>query len=434
MSALASIPDADGESVLGRIDGDASAFPGRRVSIDRTRTTAIDDDAGVQHHRPAPLAPILVLSFLATFGTAVLWNGLAFVAKEAYGFDEGWNLALAIWNGGVYALAAFRSGRVLRRLERFLSPRTVMAWVFLLQVAICPLVLLGSSTLVLFLVAGAMSGLAAFFWPVIEAFVAAGRDPDRMRHAIGWWNVTWMTALGIALVSISPFLAAGQAAWAIGALAPLNLICLAVLWWGLPSRPADHVDIHPDTEAPTGYHDLLASHRAMLPLAYALIGALSPLMPYLLSDLEAPLAWQTPLTATWMFARVAGIAILRFIPWWHGRWSTAILGATLLIGGFVGVIAAPSITTIIIALAVFGLGQAIIYYAALYYVMRVGDADIDAASTHEGLIGVGYAAGPAAAAIGVVAGGGGLVIASGLLLPAVAAWPAFRPWWRARRR
>ena len=434
MSALASIPDADGQSVLGRIDGDASAFPGRRVSIDRTRTTAIDDDAGVQHHRPAPLAPILVLSFLATFGTAVLWNGLAFVAKEAYGFDEGWNFALAIWNGGVYALAAFRSGRVLRRLERFLSPRTVMAWVFLLQVAICPLVLLGSSTLVLFLVAGAMSGLAAFFWPVIEAFVAAGRDPDRMRHAIGWWNVTWMTALGIALVAISPFLAAGHAAWAIVALSPLNLICLAVLLVGLPARPAPHAEVQPETKAPPGYHDLLASHRAMLPLAYALIGALSPLMPYLLSDLEAPIAWQTPLTATWMFARVAGITALSFIPWWHGRWTTAALGAILLLGGFVGVIAAPSIAAIIVALTVFGFGQAVIYYGSLYYVMRVGDADIDAASTHEGLIGVGYAAGPAAAAVGVIAGGGGLVIASSLLLPAAAAWPAIRPWWRARRR
>ncbi len=400
----------------------------------RTRSGVIDDDGLVHAHRPAPLAPILALSFLATFGTAVLWNGLAFIAKEAYGFDEGWNLALAIWNGAVYALAAFRSGAVLRRLERFMKPRTVLAWVFLLQVLICPMVLAGSSTVLLFVVAGAMSGLAAFFWPVIEAFVAAGRTPDRMRHAIGWWNATWMTALGLALVAIAPFLAAGHAAWAIVALAPLNLICLAVLLVGLPPRPAAHAEVQPETQPPPGYHDLLASHRAMLPLAYALIGALSPLMPYLLSDLEAPLLWQTPLTATWMFARVAGITVLRFVPWWHGRWTTAVLGATLLLGGFVGVIASPSITMIIIALTVFGLGQAVIYYGSLYYVMRVGDADIDAASTHEGLIGVGYAAGPAAAAVGVIAGGGGLVIASSLLLPAAAAWPAIRPWWRARRR
>ena len=53
----------------------------------RTRSGVIDDDGLVHAHRPAPLAPILALSFLATFGTAVLWNGLAFIAKEAYGFD-----------------------------------------------------------------------------------------------------------------------------------------------------------------------------------------------------------------------------------------------------------------------------------------------------------------------------------------------------------
>ena len=383
--------------------------------------------------RPAPLAPILVLSFLATFGTAVLWNGLGFIAKEGYGFDEAWNLALAIWNGAVYAAVAFPAGRLLRCLDRVIRPRTVIAIVFLLQVAICPLVLLGESGWLLFLVSGAMSGLAAFFWPVIEAFVAAGRTPHEMRHAIGWWNATWMTALGIALVAIAPFLAAGHANWAIGGLAPINLMCLVVLLRGVPASPSPHAHATPEHVAPTAYRDLLASHRAMLPLAYALIGALSPLMPYILDRLDAPLAWQTPLTATWMFARVAGITALRFSPWWHGRWSTTLLGAGLLLGGFVAVVLAPSIPMIVAALVVFGLGQAVVYYTALYYVMRVGDADVDAASTHEGLIGVGYAAGPAAAAIGVALGGGALVAATTMVLPLIAAWPAIAPWRRSRR-
>ncbi|MFB0986372.1 MAG: hypothetical protein QMB94_08725, partial [Phycisphaerales bacterium] len=86
------------------------------------------------------------------------------------------------------------------------------------------------------------------------------------------------------------------------------------------------------------------------------------------------------------------------------------------------------------ALIVFGLGQAVVYYAAMYYVMRVGDADIDAASTHEGLIGVGYGIGPAAALAGVVIGGGGAIIAASLALPALTAWPAIRPYLRSRRR
>lgn len=382
---------------------------------------------------PAPLGPLLLLSFLATFGTAVLWNGLGFVARDAYGFDETWNLLLAISNGGVYAIAAFASAPILRRIAHRVTPRTVVAAVFLLQVGICPLILVSKSPVMLFAVSGAMSFLAAFFWPVIEAYVSAGREPAAMRNAIGWWNTIWMSALGLALVSMAPLLAAGHAAWAIASLGPINLVCIVVLLVGVPARVARHEIHHPDHVAPARYVDLLASNRALLPLAYALIGALSPLMPYLLDDLEASIWWQTPLAATWMFARVAGIAILRRWSWWHGRWSATLLGGFLLIGGYVAVVAAPNITAIVLALIAFGLGQAVVYYAAMYYVMRVGDADVDAASTHEGLIGVGYGVGPAAALVGVTVGGVTAVIAASLALPAATLWPALRPWLRGRR-
>jgi hypothetical protein len=207
-----------------------------------------------------------------------------------------------------------------------------------------------------------------------------------------------------------------------------------VLLLGVPASPAASGDAETAHDAPAVYRDLLASHRVMLTLAYALIGALSPLMPYILDRLDAPLAWQTPLTAIWMFARVAGITALRFIPWWHGRWATAVVAAVLLLGGFAVVVLASSIPGVAAGLLVFGLGQAVVYYTALYYVMRVGEADVDAASTHEGLIGVGYAAGPAAAAVGVVIGGGGAVVAATMVLPMLAAWPAIRPWWRSRHR
>ena len=310
-----------------------------------------------------------------------------------------------------------------------------MAIVFLGQVLLCPIVVLGDDRILLFAVAGGMSALAAFFWPVVESYVAAGRDPRTMRHAIGWWNATWMTALGIGLIAMAPFLAAGHAAWAIVALAPINLLCLVILFLGVPARPAPHVGDDSQSTSPAVYRDLLATHRALLPLGYALIGALSPLMPYLLEDLNAPLAWQTPLTATWMFARVGGIAVLRFVDGWHGRWWMAGFGAALLLGGFGATVLAGSIPAIVVGLVLFGLGQAAVYYTALYYVMQVGSADVDAASTHEGLIGLGYAAGPSAAALGVAIGGGtAAVVTTSLALPLLAAWPAVRPWIRARSR
>ena len=378
--------------------------------------------------RTAPLTPILLISFLYSLGTAVLWNGLGFIAKETYGFSESANLALAIYNGGVYAIAAFASGPITRRLAGRITPRGIIAWVLIVQVLLCPLIMLSPSTLLLFVLTGSMSILAAFFWPIIEAYVSAGRDDHHMRSAIGWWNIVWMTALGIGLIAMSPLLAAGKANYAIAALGPINLLCVLILFLGIPARVAEHRHHQPQHQPPAHYARLLASSRALLPTSYALIGALSPIMPYLLDSLDAPLAWQTSLVATWMFARVIGIGLLWAFPFWHGRWSIILLGTLLLLGGFAGTVLARSIATAVTGLAIFGFGQAVIYYAAMYYVMAVGEADVDAAATHEGLIGLGYAAGPAAALGGVALGGGGWIVVASWGIPAMAIWPAIRPY------
>ncbi len=385
-------------------------------------------------HRPAPLLPLLTISFLYSLGTAVLWNGLAFVAKEQYGFSESANLWLAVYNGLTYAVAAFLSGPLLRVLAKTISPRGVITGVFIAQAALCPLVIFSNSTVLLFAVTGSMSVLSAFFWPVIEAWVSAGRNAGGMRSAIGWWNIVWMTAIGIGMIAIAPLIASGHAQWAIAALAPINLACLGILLLGGPRTVAVHRDHQPDHAPPTAYVNLLASSRALLPTSYALIGALSPIMPYLLDELNAPLQWQTPLAAIWMFSRVAGVGAMWAIPIWQGRWATILGGAIMLLAGIATTVTAPTIPIMCLGLAVFGLGQAVIYYGALYYVMSVGDAGVDAAGTHEGLIGMGYGVGPAAALAGVAVGGGGWIVVGSFLVPAVAAWPTLRPYLQRTRQ
>ena len=382
--------------------------------------------------RPAPLIPVLGISFLYSIGTAVLWNGLAFVTKEQYGFGESANLWLAVYNGLTYAIAAFVSGPLLRKLSSRLSTRSVIAVVFIAQAALCPLVITSNSTTVLLVVTGGMSILSAFFWPVIEAWVSAGRNARGMRSAIGWWNIVWMTAIGIGMLAIAPLIASGHAQFAIAALAPINLACLLILLTCLPKTIPVHSDHQPDHSPPSSYRYLLASSRALLPTSYALIGALSPIMPYLLEDLDAPLKWQTPLAAIWMFSRVAGVGAMWAIPIWHGRWITILAGALMLLIGFATTVTSPSILIMCLGLVLFGLGQAVIYYGALYYVMSVGNADVDAAGTHEGLIGMGYGMGPAAALGGVAIGGGGWIVLSSFCIPAVTIWPTLRPFFKQR--
>ena len=48
----------------------------------------------------------------------------------------------------------------------------------------------------------------------------------------------------------------------------------------------------------------------------------------------------------------------------------------------------------LVGFGAFGAGMGIVYYAALYYAMAVGRAEVDAGGTHEGLIGGGYTIGP----------------------------------------
>ena len=48
----------------------------------------------------------------------------------------------------------------------------------------------------------------------------------------------------------------------------------------------------------------------------------------------------------------------------------------------------------------FGLAAGLTHYAALYYAMVVKNASVDAGGAHEGLIGLGFTAGPAAGLAG----------------------------------
>ena len=62
--------------------------------------------------------------------------------------------------------------------------------------------------------------------------------------------------------------------------------------------------------------------------------------------------------------------------------------------GFAMIVTAMSLPLMLAGFAAFGAGMGIVYYAALYYAMAVGRAEVDAGGTHEGLIGLGYSIGP----------------------------------------
>jgi hypothetical protein len=165
-------------------------------------------------------------------------------------------------------------------------------------------------------------------------------------------------------------------------------------------------------------------------------------MPYRLDDLEVELWMETPVTATWMIVRVGAIALMWRVTFWHGRWGTLLLGGVTMTLGFAFIVLGPTLMMLLVGLALLGSGQGVVYYAALYYAMSVGRAEVDAGGVHEGLIGFGYMMGPLASVLGerlpalpgIAIGTAGGVVSAVTCVVAGASIPAVWPYLRARRQ
>lgn len=364
---------------------------------------------------PASLPAICALTFLNSLGSGLLWSGIYFVTKEAYAWSERDNFALALIQTAVYAVAAFMSGRLVAGLRGRLSTRGLVSALMVLQAVGGALAFFGPMGVIACAICS--SAASAMLWPIMEAYLSAGRHGHRLRRAIGVFNVSWMSAVGAALLVMAPMLAAGAAKLSLVLFIPISLVSIALLPWLAQDPPPHGAGAH-DADAPTaapreaGAASIAASHmpvhrhrpsndralrdatRVLLPVGYILIGALGPAIPFLLDGLRLEEGWRTPVTAIWMATRLVAVLFLMRFTFWHGRAWAIGLGFALAAGGFATIALAPSLSVMIAGLVAFGVGQAVVYYAALYYAMAVGGAEVHAGSIFEALIGLGYGVGP----------------------------------------
>ncbi|MGI9013531.1 MAG: MFS transporter [Phycisphaerales bacterium] len=349
----------------------------------------------VNNNPTTPLTAVLMLTGLCSIGTGVVWNGVPFIAEHDFAFSQLATMGLSFFLGVMYIAVAFTSARFLRWVQPICSARTLLVTIVLVQAVVCLGPWLVADAWMLWFVTGATSMLSALLWPVVEAYLAAGRHGRAMRHAIGWWNVVWTSSVAIALICMAPLMGeeARTARYAIIALGALNaLAALAIIWF--PRDPADHHEHDAQLHVGRGYPKLLAAARVLLPLSYVLLALISPLMPYRLESLEVVSTGKTPLTATWMVARVIIIIIMWRLHVWQGRGSVLLAAGIAISAGFVMIVLAPNMAMMVLGLSLFGIGQGAVYFAAIYYAMAVGRAQVDASGKHEGLIGIGYAIGP----------------------------------------
>lgn len=398
----------------------------------------------VSHHTQlTPLWAVNALTFFASVSTGVIWNGVAFIAKHDYGYDRIETLTLYVVLGVVYVVGALSTGKALRLVQRWISPRSMLMLILLTQAITCTGPLFTEAGWMLWVVACANSLLPSWLWPIVESYLTAGRYGSELRKAIGWWNICWTSAVALSLIAMAP-LVEENARMTLVWLGALNVIAMSGLLLFKRSPGGQHGETAAAAAVPLEYPYLLHAARMLLPLSYVLTSAMSPLLPYLFERLDLSVWWETPVAATWMTVRVLTMAFMWRLGFWHGRWGTLLLGAMAMTLGFGVVVMGISLPMMLAGLGLFGIGMGIIYYAALYYAMTVGHGAVDAGGKHEALIGVGYALGPATGFAGILAtsqakrmglvlwDGAGVVGATWLLI-GISAVGVLRPYLKARR-
>ena len=381
---------------------------------------------------PTPIAAVLVVTFFESLGTGIFWNAIPFIAKHGYDFSQNRNLLLAGVMGIVYTIGAFRAGQLMRWARRWLEPRSLLALIILAQAIFCLAPISFHGEWALWLCCAGVSYASAIIWPLVESYLTAGRHGAEMRQTIGRFNFVWMLAVALPLVLMGPILE-DYARWAIGAQAVGSTIALIPLLW-FAAAPGHHDLTLATASVSAEYPMLLRSARVLLPLSYVLLAAMNPLLPYRLESIGVTVQWETPATATWMIVRVLVMLVMWHAGFWHGRWGTLLLAAMLMTGGFATVVLAPKVGVILAGFAAFGAGMGMVYYAALYYAMSVGRAEVDAGGVHEALIGSGYAIGPAAGLAGAAIGGPPAIVGIVWGIIAVGALGAVAPYRVAVKR
>jgi len=386
--------------------------------------------------RSTSLVPLLAVTFLGSVSSGIFWAGIFFVTAGHYHFSPSRNLVLAAAMGAVYAMGARYAGALLRALERRLTPRAVLA-ATLSGWGLAALVPLGFRSEAALWAAGLAGALAsALTWPIVESYVGAGQHGARMRAAIGWFNVTWTPATAVPLFLL-PLLARTNVLLAVALSALVNAGAILALR-GLPPRPAAHERAAAELAVGREYPWLMQAASWLLPASYVMSATLSPVLPHRLAEVGWAGADASVFAALWMLARFLTLALMWRVGFWHGRWGTLAVGLGALMIGVGLALLSPGRVGLVVGLLVFGVGMGLTYYAALYYALAVGHAEVDAGGTFEALIGLGFCVGPLLGRLGHAAGGEARARPVTVLLTAavtaLAGAAALRPYRAARRR
>lgn len=344
-----------------------------------------------------PLWAVLSLTWLMSFGTAIGWSGIYFIAERAEAFSAHQNLVLGIPAGIAYTLAAFFASSfhdTIRRRVPGLSSRAVLGLLLVGCAILAATPALARDPVSIWVFAIGYNALTGLVWPGVESFVSGGRRGMELRKTAGAFNIAWSSALFIAMWGMAPFMAA-HPYWVLVGLAGVHVLSMSLLAW-FTREPGGHGEIAPP-HTPAERAELVrlrALFRACLVLSYVLLAGITPMLPQLMERLDIDFTRKPVYASAWMVSRVAVFFAMMQWHGWHGRRLTAAVAIALMIAGVTLTLGAPAPGALLLGLCVLGFGIGTAYAAAIYYAMEAGTAEVDAGGKHEAMIGLGYATGP----------------------------------------
>ncbi len=346
---------------------------------------------------------LFVLTFIESFATILVERGLYFLTRDRLGFSDPLNLWLALAFGAAYVSGSLISHPLAMRF----GEKRLLRAALLSQAALCAVLvgaLLGANppAAVVFVCTALLGSLYGLKWPVIESYACANRTPREMARAVGVFALGWSTPVPLALAAAGPLIA--WRPWAMLAAAGGVSIVSLLLVRALAPVVA-HLD-HAHPERPSGGEvrrigALLIGSRWGMLLGYGSMWVLAALMPGIFARLGVPVATATGLSALLDVARVAAFAILWRWEGWHGRRDILAIAFVALPISFAVVLSGANLPVVLAGELLFGLAAGVLYHASLYYAMVAMNASVAAGGGHEGLVGAGFAIGPACGLLGV---------------------------------
>lgn len=376
---------------------------------------------------PAPSRPIgvppsvgllYVVESLGSVGGNLMQVGIFFYTNRRFGWGLRENFTLAAVQGVVYIAGAL----LAQGLNARFGPRRVLAAFYAGAGVAGVAALVSGSALGVIGAVLAYTGMMAVTWPVLEAVVAAGADPPAMARRMSTYNVIWagvgacVLAVNGAIIDFWPPGVFVLTALAHGAAAVLLLINRG----DGASRehasdranvaPTIHAHIDPEPELLQLRTLALWLSRISMPASYALIYALSAMLPSLPPMQRVPTWVATVIGSAWLVSRWLAFLVLGFSPWWHTRPRALLVAAWAMLAAFAALAWQPSSSLgrealaldlgwLVLCQIALGFALGLIYSASLYFGMVLSDGSTEHGGYHEALIGLGSVLGPGVGAV-----------------------------------